>query len=55
MHKKDAPTTAACPLENATVDAERCAACYRRSASGATCNGDDRLANSDLRFLLLAL
>ncbi|HEY6957452.1 MAG TPA: hypothetical protein VI814_01350 [Candidatus Limnocylindria bacterium] len=55
MHTNDAQTKAACPLENATVDAERCAGCYRRSASSATCTGEDRLAQSDLTFLLLAL
>ncbi len=53
--KKDAQTTAACPLENATVDAERCASCYRRGPASATCTGEDRLAQSDLSFLLLAL
>lgn len=55
MHEKDTQTTAACPLENATVDAERCAACYRRSADGTTCRGEDPLAQNDPRFLLLAL
>lgn len=55
MPKKDAPTTFVCPMENATVDAERCAACYRRGSNSATCTGEDRLSQSDLSFLLRAL
>ncbi len=44
-----------CPIENATVDAERCAACYFRGSAHSTCTSTDRIAINDWHFLLRAL
>jgi hypothetical protein len=47
--------TVQCPLENTTVDVERCAGCYWRSQASITCNGSDRTQANDWRRILRAL
>jgi hypothetical protein len=49
------PATVHCPLENTTVDVERCAGCYWRSHGSATCGGADRSQANDWRRILRAL
>lgn len=55
MNDSDTTGTIACPVENVTVDAERCARCYFRGSDQPSCMSADRPTNNDWHFLLRAL
>lgn len=55
MNDTDATATIACPVENVTVDAERCARCYFRGSDHPSCLGCDHPSTNDWHFLLRAL
>lgn len=55
MNTNESSATITCPIENVTVDSERCARCYFRGSDHPTCTSSDRISINDWHFLLRAL